>query len=174
MRDIQLWRAWQCCSHNSRVIFFICNFLICVIFHKSVSNVVNLWSLEENEASNCRWEDSANICFIVPYNDQIWNCDPLKEVRTFFFAVFIIGSILWFNYPRNSKNVAPIFVIDDIKPFPWWLLHHTLAWFFTDVRNPLILHCDHFDCGSWYGISNTQFSLQTPEVSDWHWVVQHI
>ena len=36
----------------------VCNlqlFVYIIIFHKSVSNVDNLWSMEENEVPTCRW-----------------------------------------------------------------------------------------------------------------------
>ncbi len=36
-------------SNYSPVNIFICNFSICVTFHKFVLNVVNLWSLKKNE-----------------------------------------------------------------------------------------------------------------------------
>ena len=65
-RVIQLWRAWKCCSQIIPawcVIFFICNFSVCIIFHKSVSNLINLWSVEEKEVSKCEWENFTKLCY---------------------------------------------------------------------------------------------------------------
>ncbi len=80
--------AWQfsMLSNYLRVIIFTCNFWICTISHKSVSNVVNLVSLEENEISKCRWENSTNVC--VNYVTVQWSdlkLGPLIQVRTFLF-----------------------------------------------------------------------------------------
>ncbi len=67
--------------------FFIRNFTICVLFSEIGSNVINLWSLEENAVLKCIWKiPQKSVSIMLPYNNQTWNCDrglSCSEVFTF-------------------------------------------------------------------------------------------
>ena len=75
-------------SNYSRV-KVICNFSICVIFHKSVSNVVNLWSLEEMRYQNSNKVPQTSVPIMLPYNNQIEMATPHTSVDFFGVGVGI-------------------------------------------------------------------------------------
>ena len=108
--------------------FVICNFSDCDIFPKSVLNVDNLWSMEENRVSKWRWEKSTNVCVnyvTIRWSDlKLW---PFIQVRTFFFEVFSLVK------QQASEHICST------------VLHVALIFFNSCDVNKILLYCD-----TWY------------------------
>ena len=102
------------------MILLICNFSDCVIFHKLVSNVVNI--VEINEVWKCRWTNSTKVCvnYVTIHLTRL-EILTLIWVRTFFKMCTLYINDKHSSIINTSKKENPH--LYEGSQFQIWLLY---------------------------------------------------